>query len=214
MATMKQNASPVSALIGDLVSSRTAADRRGLHTSLRRALVRADTDTSPVTAGWIPAGDEVQAVHASVGDSLRYALLLRLELHPVQLRFGIGWGEVTALDAQTQDGPAWWAARDAIDAVHALGSSSATGTARTGYRRAENSEGPDEAAVNAALVCQDQVLGSCDDRSIRILGGLVHGRTQQDIAAAEGISPSAVSQRVIRDGLAAVLHAHELLGSL
>ena len=38
--------------------------------------------------------------------------------------------------------------------------------------------------------------------------------TQRELAAAEGISPSAVSQRVRADGLAVILRCHELLRSL
>ena len=44
-----------------------------------------------------------------------------------------------------------------------------------------------------------------------ILGGLVAGRSQAEIAEGEGISPSAVSQRVRGDGLAVVTAAQELL---
>ena len=72
---------------------------------------------------------------------------------------------------------------------------------RTAYRIAQGSDGPSAPAINAALQCRDHLLGSLDDRSRRILGGLMSGETQVEIAAAEGISPSAVSQRVRRDGL-------------
>ena len=225
-------------LIGDLRESRTVKDRRALHRSLTEALGGADEATAPLAAGWVTAGDEFQAVHARLGSAVRYTLLVRLALHPVEARFGIGWGGVTLLDERTQDGPAWWAARSAIDTVHTLEDGAATRMARTAFRRAEaphardagaddahadevdQADTPDlagadlEAAINAALVCQDQVLGSCDERSIRILGGLVAGRSQQQIAVEEGVSASAVSQRVIRDGLAMVLRSHELLGRL
>ncbi|MBI5734461.1 MAG: RNA polymerase subunit sigma-70, partial [Mycolicibacterium neoaurum] len=43
--------------------------------------------------------------------------------------------------------------------------------------------------------------GSLDERSIRILRGLMAGRTKKQLAADEQISPSAVSQRAGRDGL-------------
>ena len=85
---------------------------------------------------------------------------------------------------------------------------------RTAYRLAEGSDGPGEAAVNAALQCRDHLVGSLDDRSRRILGGLMSATTQTEIAAAEGISPSAVSQRVRRDGLGVLLSAAAELRSV
>jgi DNA-directed RNA polymerase specialized sigma subunit len=50
-------------------------------------------------------------------------------------------------------------------------------------------------------MCRDQLLGSIDERSRRLLRGLLAGRTKKELAAVEGISASAVSQRSIRDGL-------------
>ena len=47
-----------------------------------------------------------------------------------------------------------------------------------------------------------------------VLSGMVGGMSQQQIADDLGISPSAVSQRVRRDGLGAILAIDELLGAL
>jgi DNA-binding Lrp family transcriptional regulator len=49
------------------------------------------------------------------------------------------------------------------------------------------------------------------ERSAMLLRGLVEGRTQRELAEAEGVSASAVSQRVRRDGLGIVLRSDELL---
>jgi hypothetical protein len=65
--------------------------------------------------------------------------------------------------------------------------------------------------VNAALICRDHLIGSLDDRSIRILKGLLSNHTKKDIAEQEGISASAVSQRAGRDGLDLILQASEYL---
>jgi hypothetical protein len=81
---------------------------------------------------------------------------------------------------------------------------------RTTYRRA-GTEGPDEGAVNAALICRDQLLGSLDARSLRLLRGLLNGTTKKELAELEGISASAVSQRTVRDGLDALVLATQNL---
>jgi hypothetical protein len=54
-------------------------------------------------------------------------------------------------------------------------------------------------------------MGSLDDRSMRILGGLVAGRSKTEIARAEDISTSAVSQRAQRDGLDVIVAASAML---
>lgn len=124
-----------------------------------------------------------------------------MRLRPdVDVRLGIGWGKVDALDATVQDGPGWWDARAAIIAVATDQGHGATAHVRTAYR-SRQAGAPDPAAVDAALRCRDHLVGSLDERSRRILGGLMDGRTQADIAADEGVSPSAVSQRVRADGL-------------
>ena len=86
----------------------------------------------------------------------------------------------------------------------------------TAYRLAEgeaDAEGT-ALAVEAALHCQDHMVGSLSERSGRLLRGLLDGMTQRELAAAEGISPSAVSQRVRADGLAVIVRCHELLRDL
>jgi hypothetical protein len=82
---------------------------------------------------------------------------------------------------------------------------------RTAYRRAEETDGPEPGAVNAALICRDQMIGSVSERSLRLLRGVLDGSSQAELAAAEGISASAVSQRMRNDGLAVVVAADELL---
>jgi hypothetical protein len=205
-------------LVGDVVLSREAPDRRGLHASLRAAIdgLNDDPDSGVVDRLRITVGDEFQGRFDSVGSALHATLVLRLRLAPAaDVRFGVGWGEVTVLDEDgTQDGPGWWAAREAIEWVAQAQGQAATGLVRTAYRLAGGGDGPDEAAVNAALQCRDHLVGSLDDRSQRVLGGMLSGTTQAELAAAEGISASAVSQRVRRDGIGVLLSSAAQLRSV
>lgn len=215
MAVMKPTAYEVSAaLVADLVASRTAADRQDLHDRFRDAMeaVNADPDSGLVEPLRITVGDELQGRFRTVGDAITATLGLRIDLSPADIRFGIGWGTTRILDEDgTQDGPAWWSARDAIEWVAAAEKESATEQVRTAYRNAVGDDGPGEAEVNAALLCRDHLVGSLDERSRRILGGLMTGRTQAQIAETEGISASAVSQRVRRDGIGLILLAADEL---
>jgi hypothetical protein len=197
-----------------VVGSREAVDRRALHHRLTAALASVDEHQPGLDDLTISTGDEFQAGYATVGQALHAAFLLRVTLAPdVDVRFGIGWGRVELLDPEgrAQDGPAWWQARSAIETVEARAQHPGTKYARFGYRASPDGEGPNEAAVEAALICRDHLLGSLSPRSMRILAGLIAGRSKTDIGRAENISTSAVSQRAQRDGLDVIVAASAML---
>jgi len=214
MTEVKQHTS-VAAVIGDLVGSRAATDRSALHARLSEVLAEGNDVLGPVVPLRITAGDEFQGCFAEVGAALRATLWLRLALLPdADLRHGVGWGPVTVLadEPRVEDGPGWWAARAAIVKAEDDAARSTLRSRRTAYERAEDADGPDTAAVNAALICRDQMVGSLSDRSLRLLRGLLEGRPQAALAGDEDVSASAVSQRVRKDGLGAIVAAEEMLG--
>ncbi|WP_322860425.1 SatD family protein [Mycobacterium europaeum] len=214
MAMMKAMPSICATLIGDVVGSRRARDRAALHRRVAAAL-------DQVAAGAIDppsftVGDEFQGSYPTLGGAIDAALTVRLLLAPdIDVRFGLGWGAVTVLDADAgiQDGPGWWTAREAIQQTAETQRQPGFALVRTTFRAAGETR-TDVAAVNAALMCRDHLLGSLDERSLRIVRGLMTGRTKKELAAAEGISPSAVSQRTSRDGLDLILLASQYLRGL
>jgi hypothetical protein len=216
MLGMKAQASsrPRATLIGDVVGSRHVADRRAAHRTINRALREVATDAIDPPA--FTVGDEFQGSYPTVGAAVDAALSLRLAVTPaIDVRFGIGWGSVMMLDAAAgiQDGPAWWAAREAIEWTASAQRQPGLALVRTSFRVSGEAR-EDSDAINAALLCRDHLLGSLDDRSLRILKGLLSNHTKKDIAAAEGISASAVSQRAGRDGLDLIVVASRYLRSV
>jgi hypothetical protein len=214
MSRVKAKASSIAPLIGDIVGSRRVADRRAAHRALNRALrdVAADAIDPPA----FTVGDEFQGSYPTVGAAIDAALSLRLAVATgIDVRFGIGWGEVTVLDASAgiQDGPGWWAAREAIQWTASAQRQPGLALVRTSFRVSGEARA-DLDAINAALLCRDHLIGSLDDRSIRILKGLLSNHTKKDIAAEEGISASAVSQRAGRDGLDLIVRASQYLRSM
>ena len=214
MSAMKLETSPAKLLatvIGDVVGSRQARDRAALHRLLSGTLRDvADTAIDPPA---FTMGDEFQGTYPTVGEAIAAALSVRLAVGPdIDVRFGIGWGEVTVLDARTgiQDGPGWWTAREAIEWTASAQRQPGLALVRT-YFRTSGETGPDADAVNAALLCRDHLLGSLDERSLRLVRGLLNNRTKKELAAMEGISASAVSQRAGRDGLDLIVLASEHL---
>jgi hypothetical protein len=201
-------------LIGDVVGSRGSDDRRALHRDLTAAL-DAVADRA-IDAPAFTVGDEFQGSYPSVGDALAAAWAVRLAVAPaVDIRFGIGWGAVTVLDENTgiQDGPGWWAAREAIEWTAEAQRQPGLALVRITYRNTTD-DGPSADTVNAALMCRDHMFGSLDERSIRILRGLVSHRSKKELAAEERISPSAVSQRAGRDGLDLIALASQYLSEI
>jgi hypothetical protein len=194
----------VTTVIGDLVGSRRSPDRGGLQRSLGEALSEVNRSVATVQPFEPTVGDEFQGACPTLADATLATLLVRLALRGRgDARCGIGVGEVTVHDDTRtpllQDGPGWWAARDAIEAVE-----QARGARRTWY------VGPDASTTNAFLLCRDQVVARLNDRGARMLRLALLGHTQREIAEHEGVYPSAVSQQFAR-GIAAVLDAQRLL---
>jgi hypothetical protein len=194
-------------VIGDLVGSRAVPDRSAVQQALNHAL-DAVNDSVPVAQPFEPTvGDEYQGACSTLPGAVLAALLVRLSLLPVvDARCGIGHGPVTVHDAERrpllQDGPGWWAAREAIRSLD--GRRDAT---RTWF------SGPDQGVVNAFLVCRDQIVDRLNDRGTRILRLALLGHPQKEIAEREGIWPSAVSQQFTRN-IGAVVEATRLFDQL
>lgn len=189
-------------LIGDVVGSRSIADRAGFQRRLAEVLDDVSGLLSPVQALETTVGDEFQGAFAGVADAALAALLVRLALLPdADVRCGLGHGEVTVHGQERrpllQDGPGWWTARDALDVLG-------------GPRRAAQRTwyiGPDDGRVNAFLLARDALVDRLGERGWRLLAAALSGASQTEIAAAEGISKSAVSQQFAR-GVGAVRDAH------
>lgn len=225
MALMKGEASPV-VLIGDVVDSRLHPDRQQLHDALEAAIGDANTAVTPLDPLVITLGDEFQGVFAHLGDALSASFRVRAHLHPLaDVRFGVGRGEVSTLDPVrgVHDGPGYWAARDAIVEIEERATRPRSRTARTGYSpgapeaggAGDNGDASDAVtALRVALDCLDFMVGSMSTTTRDILGGLMDGQSQHDVATRLGISASAVSQRVRRDGVGVALDAMAALGRL
>ena len=117
-------------------------------------------------------------------------------------RYGVK--EATVFDERRtprlQDGPAWWAAREAIEHM-------------AGARRERLRTwlvAPDAAVVNAHLLCRDALVDRLNERGWRMLRAALLGRSQQRIAEEERITKSAVSQQFAR-GISALRDAQALL---
>lgn len=207
----------VATLIGDVVGSRSSADRGAMHRTVTEALEAANALPGVVTPLRVTVGDEYQGCFETVGAAITAALALRLRLMPeIDVRHGVGWGDVEVLqeDPRVEDGPGWWSARAAIEDVERRAQERATRAQRIAYALPEEATpGPDPAAVNAALLAHDLLLAEVNPRGLSVLRGMLSGMSQVEIAEQLEISPSAVSQRV-RGGLESLRAVQELLEAI
>ncbi|PNW08073.1 hypothetical protein C1632_14970 [Microbacterium testaceum] len=206
------------AVIADIVASRRLDDRAGAQRSLVDA-VRAVERDLPVAAAPLASvvGDELQGEYDDLSAALASLLLLRLALpDEVDCRFGVGVGEVRPIelaDRTVPEGPAWWAAREAIGHIERLQQRAAP-LARTWIVLAEGHDPTmteTVALARAYVLSRDQLVSAMSERSRRLTYGRCVGRSQRDLADAEGISQSAVSQALAAAGAAVLVEGFEAL---
>lgn len=202
-------------LIGDLIGSRRVASRAAVQDALAAALADTARLVPPIDRLEATVGDEFQGVFGTLGDATLAALVVRLHLGgTVDTRCGIGLGEREVFrDDRTpmlQDGPAWWSARAAIDALGAP----ANRLRRTWFDPGDAApDAPAAGLVNAYLATRDALVDRMNPRARTVLLMAIAGRTQREIALAEDVSASAISQVMAR-GVGAVRDAQAMLSEL
>ena len=212
------------AVIVDIVGSRRIADRTSAQRTIDGVLQRLTEDGPPVDVPLHPiVGDEMQGVYPHRDAALLATLLFQLALPDgIECRFGVGLGEAGEIPSASggiSEGTAWWAARAAIEDVEAL-AARAVASARTQVARwssdaassgAASEDGDDLRVVNAYLLSRDHLVAQMSERSRRLTYGRCVGATQRALAAAEGITQSAVSQALASSGANAVVEGFRLL---
>lgn len=206
------------AVIGDVLGSRSQKDGTDWHRSLVAALNRVNEQVTAVQPLAPTVGDEFQGLYSSPSAALWATMLVRLELDDgLDCRFGVGVGFYSTIGEGAlpiQAGTAWWSAREAI-VTGALQESVRQPTLRTWYRCEPDENLPGtplaEGPTNAYLLARDHIVTQMGARTRRLLLGIIKGETQSEIARREGIIQSAVSRNLRRNGAYALLEGAELL---
>ena len=109
------------AIIGDMKASRKMDARREMQVRLNAVLNQINEQyQADIAAKFIiTLGDEFQGLLNTASHLLEMIKLIQREMYPVKLRFGIGIGEINtdviSIAAIGADGPAYYAARKAIE---------------------------------------------------------------------------------------------------
>jgi hypothetical protein len=211
----KARAERLVAVLGDVVASRRHPDRERRLAAIGGALDLANGRVRAMQPLTPTIGDEFQGLYENLVSALDATLVVRLALvGEVDVRFGIGSGQLMGYDAARapfeQDGPAWWAAREAVDMVRDLEQRRERPRGlRTRWIDEESDASASVGAVNAFLQCRDELVAAMDTRDADTLLGLLVDEPLTSIAERLGVSVSALSQRALRDGLYAIRQAHE-----
>lgn len=205
---MQQPTSRVAALIGDMIGSRHAPDRIELQRRMSGVFEAVDRRLGGDPTFTI--GDEFQARFPTLAEAVEASIQLHLRSRGlIELRIGIGWGELLGEDPSRspfgQDGPCWWRAREAIEAV----GRSARGRGPE-LRTAIRTETALDPLLNSYLLLRDTLLDDMDEVDVRIAIGLIDGLSQTDLARELGLNKSSVSRRANAHGILAIVEGRDL----
>lgn len=196
-------------LIGDIVESRQSSQRDLLQRKLAGVLQALNADAHSLVSPYtLTLGDEFQGVFRGVDNIFEHMFIILGTLHPVAVRFSWAVGaistDINADSAVGMDGPAFYAARDGVNALKASGEVCAL--AGLDVR--------DQPLANAALRVVSHQLGKWRATRHRVMGSLLAGRKVQDIARELAISEQAVYKNISSGGLDALAELFAALSAI
>jgi hypothetical protein len=202
------------AIIGDIVNSRKVKERNQLQEKLKSCLANINRKyISVITSEFIvTGGDGFQGLLIGANDLFQILDVITFTLYPGKLRYGVGIGRVTTeinyKNSLENDGPAYWAARKAINHIHALDYYGKVNI----HVQSEN-EHPALALVNKLLAVTAFIASNWRDTQVAVMRALLEEGIWSDkfeqkrIAEKMGISSVALSRRLATSGLKLYIQA-------
>lgn len=196
--------SPYIALIGDIKGSRGIKNRNAFQERLKTALLKVNNKYAEDIASklTITLGDEFQGLLSSGKNIMGIITELERRVHPAEVRFGIGVGEVTtAIDPRQAigaDGPAYHKAREAVEYLKQREIRKSTGDADI---RLETDGGKQSAValLNTIFLLMTAVKRSWTERQKEAIWDLLeHRDSQSAVAGRLGITQSSVQKNLAR----------------
>lgn len=204
------------ALIGDLVDSRSIPAREKFQVHFLRLIDQINIQFKEVINSrfTVTVGDEFQGLLSDASQITQLMDTVITGLYPVKVRFGIGCGVLnTAINPQLSlgaDGPAYWAARKAIEYIH---DHNDYGSSRAYFYTEDPNQNQ---LINTALAANGFILDGWRRTQMEVLKALVDSRLyrkdfeQIELAKIMRLSPGALQKRIkgsgvkiyIRNGLA------------
>ena len=219
-----ENRHSFAAVIGDIKDSRKLENRKEVQKRLQKVLDRLNRkyEEDIVSSYLITLGDEFQGLLCSGKNILNMINEIKMEMYPVRLRFGIGFGTITtdirremALGA---DGPGYYRAREAVEVLKEREEKNRPVPADLCLKM-EEEDGDKEVLLNTVFDLLYVVEEGWTERQREIIWDmLVYGDGQQNTAARLSISQPTV-QKALAEGSYytyenALKNAAEILGEI
>ncbi|MGP6147259.1 SatD family protein [Jeotgalibaca sp. A122] len=199
------------AVIGDIVNSKriSAAKRQSVQEMLKRSLSYINKKYKNQIASnfTITLGDEFQALLTTPNQLFEMidTITLTMKTMDVEIRFGIGLGDITTrINSELSigaDGPAYWYARSAIERIHKEDDYNMN---RIGFAYGNH---PDVALVNDTIALGEYMKYKWTQSQLDLLAGVIEMGTytenfrQVDLADTMQLQPKALHKRVSISGI-------------
>lgn len=193
---------PYFAIIGDIKNSKQIDDRNSIQKSLKSILTKLNIKYSDDIASkfMVTLGDEFQGL-LNFGDNLMN-MINEIEsiMYPIEIRFGIGVGEITTdIDAQFPlgaDGPAYYNARYAIEFLK--NSEKKNKMAKSNIMIKLNKENElSEKMLNTIFSLLTVTKSGWTHRQREVIRDYIaHGDSQMNVAQRLGITQSSVQKNL------------------
>lgn len=201
------------AVIADIINSKTTRDRGQVQKKLNKILagINKDYDGSIASNFTITLGDEFQGLLNNPKSVMEIINHIKMSLYPVDIRVGIGFGEMTteinpemAIGA---DGPAYYKAREAVNWIKDAGSKYEQIKQNICFvweLSSEEKTGPSNPLteyINVSLAGLNFIESKWSDKEREVINFVeVDNAVQKDIALNIGVTQSTVSRRLQNSG--------------
>lgn len=212
------------AVIGDMKDSRHLENRKEVQVRLQGILDRLNEKYKDeiVSRFLITLGDEFQGLLSSGKYILDMVNEIRMAMHPVRLRFGIGFGQITT-DIRTEmalgaDGPGYYRAREAVELLKEREKKNRSVLSELCLKMDETHRDK-EILLNTVFDLMYVVESGWTDRQREVIWDmLLHGDGQQNTACRLDITQSTVQKTLAAGSYytyeSALKNASEILGDI
>lgn len=209
---MNTRATRVAVLLADIVASREAEDLRQRRDAALGRLGRRHLEDGTVAFPWtVTTWDEFQGVVPDPARVPAAILDLRIELRPLDLRLGVGFGDVRSLPAAGEplnvagSGEAFERARRALDSLAGAGAPPLLTAFATGDEEVDR-------IANLVYSLHDALLGRLTSRQWETVVAVLEAGRQDRAAERLGVDVSTVSRTLRRASFRRLLDTREAMG--
>lgn len=193
---------PYVAIIGDIKSSKNIKDRNSVQIRLKNILSEINQRYANDIASrfMITLGDEFQGLLNCGENVLNIIYEIEFRMYPIEIRFGIGVGEITTeIDTEVPlgaDGPAYYNARYAIDFLKNIEKKNKMAKSNIMLKLDEKNEMP-EKMLNTILSLLTVIKNNWTERQREVVSDYIaYGDNQTKAAQRLGITQSSVQKNL------------------